>query len=694
MGWVPETLEQLSERMHEEDRRHLARIKRMDTQNTYTRVERQRGGYVWLQWHSMVGDEYTCLLATEQTDMYASMDTLRQTEERYKQMVQYAGHLWLIHDEQGKIIQGNQAILEALGYTAQEFESMHVYDVEMTVQQQSLTGIWSRMPLNHTVTVNGRHRRKDGTTYPVEMKLRKFTQGSRMLVSAVGRDVSKEELVTSHMGALNAQLKHARDRAMREKALQNEFISAIAQSLSTPLSAIMGYAQMVREDVSHEPLLVHHLNQILVSADQMGTLFDDLFELSSLQANTVEFELMRVRAKDLVQECLDVFGPQAKHKGLEFRVEVDDALEVEVDVPKIRQALSCMLSNALTYTDQGHVHLKIEQANPYQVSFVVEDTGRGFTKDQQARVFDPFHPTHQAKAQDRGTGLSLGICKLIFARMGGDLTLESQPQEGSRFEGVLPLNLRDAISVPPVEGATLLVISQDHALLETNRRILAQMNAHVLDAPDHYSALERARTIVPDLILIHLDDDAQEASQLMRKLLADPNTAHIPVVVRGVERPQEALRQSGALIQIPQNVPEQLIIHRLQQCLATTTGHIVVASPMASTREIFERSLSPLNWSKQGVASHEALASELAKTQGACIALVDMDLFEGEPAVLTKIIQAHPDVHCVILSNQDDTEAPDVPEPHVVMTKGTYTLGQLIRTVSRVMFESSMTLTG
>lgn len=688
LGWSPSHMDQLKTRMHEDDQHHISRMTRLDTRNTYTRVERERGGYVWLQWHSKVDEDYTCLAATEQTDMYTSLNSLRETENRYKQMVQYAGHFWMMHDEQGRIVQGNQAILESLGYTAQEFEQMHVYDIDMTVQQQSLTGIWNRMPPNHTITINGRHRRKDGTTYPVEMKLRKFTQNSQTLVSAVGRDISKDELVASHLSSLNAQLKHSRDRAVRDKALQNDFIAAIAQSMSTPLSAIMGYAQMVREDVSHEPLLVHHLNQILVSADQMGILFDDLFELSSLQANTIEFELMRVRAKDLIQECQDVFGPQAKHKGLEFNVQVKDELEVEVDVNKIRQALSCLISNALTYTSAGHINVEVKQHTPHHVLFVVEDTGEGFTQEQRARVFEPFHPTNQAKLQERGNGLSLGICKLIFTRMGGDLTLTSQPGEGSRFEGLLPVKLKQMVNLTSIEGINILVVSQDDRLIEKNRHMLLGVDAHIIEAPDYYSALERARTLTPQLILIHLDGDSKDANKLMRQLLIDPNTAHIPVIIRGVEEEQEALRRSGALIQLPNEVPEHTVLHRIQSCMATSNGHILVTSPLASTREIILRSLAPLDWQEQGVSTLEHLNVVLAPLTLPCIVIVDAALFDEDAQALSTMMQAHPKAHYIVLSDHHSAIPPE--GGHVVMTQGMYTLGQLIRTISRMMFEFAL----
>ena len=156
----------------------------------------------------------------------------------------------------------------------------------------------------------------------------------------------------------------------------------------------------------------------------------------------------------LVRDTIALIEPMAREKGLDFVTRVPNhAIAMETDAGKIRQILLNLLSNAVKFTEHGHVALTLSERDG-GIVIVVEDTGIGIAKENADQVFEPFWQVQQsATRQAGGTGLGLSVARRLARLLGGDLTLESTPGEGTRFTVSLPL--RAPVTEPvhsPQEG--------------------------------------------------------------------------------------------------------------------------------------------------------------------------------------------------------------------------------------------------
>ena len=235
----------------------------------------------------------------------------------------------------------------------------------------------------------------------------------------------------------------ARLEAEQANNAKNDFLAVMSHELRTPLNAIIGYSSLMAEGIPDSPTAAQHrqLDRINASAKHLLTLIEQVLNLSRM-------ELMEqpafgpVRVASIAEDSAAMVAPQAREKQIDLTVMVDDdALVIDTDEAKLRQALVNLMGNAVKFTDRGYVRLRVSRpADEDRVRFTVEDSGPGIPQEHLERIFEAFWQLDQsASRRAGGVGLGLHVTRGIVRSLGGEISVHSTPAQGSAFTIRLPV---------------------------------------------------------------------------------------------------------------------------------------------------------------------------------------------------------------------------------------------------------------
>ena len=345
--------------------------------------------------------------------------------------------------------------------------------------------------------------------------------------------------------ALEKSRSHQRELEARREELEHasemreHFIATVSHELRTPMNAILGFNALLLARLGDKPEARKVLNHTRQSADHLMTVINDILDYSQLQAGHLVIQPETFELRKTVQHAFELFLPRVKSMDLAYRIELDEGLPqwVHTDRHRLMQVLVNLLGNALKFTHQGQVLLRVRWEKP-GVLFSVQDTGIGIAQDRQAQIFNRFIQANgDIQALYGGNGLGLAISRTLVHLLGGDIDFESEKGRGSHFWFRLPL---DACAAPEqkndhqsreVQTAQMpwrFLIADDHPV---NRLLARQVlknawpNSHIVDANNGQQAVDLVRQEVFDLVLMDMvmpEMDGIEATQVIRTQLPLP----------------------------------------------------------------------------------------------------------------------------------------------------------------------------
>ena len=245
---------------------------------------------------------------------------------------------------------------------------------------------------------------------------------------------------------LMEELRRERDATLAAEKAKSMFFSMVSHDIRTPLNSIVGYSELLLAGVDDPKERAENLGNVLFSARTLLALVNDVLDLSKLDADKMVFSSSPVDLPALLARVADSFRFRTEEKGISIRVAAGAMPRLSLDEDRIRQVLVNLAGNAVKFTEKGGVDLEAEfapgAAGRGALTLRVRDTGIGIAPDFRERVFEPFVQAESSRTSG-GTGLGLPICRSIVERLGGTISLESEPGKGSTF----------TVSIPDVETA-------------------------------------------------------------------------------------------------------------------------------------------------------------------------------------------------------------------------------------------------
>jgi signal transduction histidine kinase len=238
----------------------------------------------------------------------------------------------------------------------------------------------------------------------------------------------------------------ARDRALAANRAKSTFLANMSHELRTPLNAVIGYGELVQEEVADAGLddCVGDMEKIVSSGKHLLGLINDVLDLAKIEAGKVEVLEENIEVRKLIDTVGAAIKPVIDRNGNALVLEIGDEVDaVTLDSTRLRQVLFNLLSNAAKFTRQGTITLRVcheTVGGDQRIAFAVEDTGIGMTPEQQDQVFEAFRQADSTTTRDYGgTGLGLTITKHFCELMGGGIAVASVPGRGSVFTAWFPL---------------------------------------------------------------------------------------------------------------------------------------------------------------------------------------------------------------------------------------------------------------
>ncbi|RFP21526.1 PAS domain-containing sensor histidine kinase [Duganella sp. BJB488] len=342
-----------------------------------------------------------------------------------------------------------------------------------------------------------------------------------------------EDLVAERTNALSVAVLQAQ-AANQAKSI---FLANMSHELRTPLNSVIGFSRLMADSKNMLPEEKRNLAIIHRSGQHLLTLINDILELSKIEAGRASLQTEVVGLHDMLQEVMDMVSMRAGQTGVELELDAAGLpAGARVDGTKLRQVLLNLMSNAVKFTGQGKVTLRVRGAmrnapHGCELEFAVIDTGPGISPADQARIFEPFIQADGPGAHE-GTGLGLTISREFVQLMGGDLTVQSAPGAGATFRFAITVQVADSAPVigeddevaalaPPQRGRRILVADDNAdgcALLEN---LLQPLGFEVAVVGDGAQALAMVDVWRPDLVFMDWRMPALDGLSATRQIRAN-----------------------------------------------------------------------------------------------------------------------------------------------------------------------------
>ena len=280
-------------------------------------------------------------------------------------------------------------------------------------------------------------------------------------LQCVGRDVTDR-------AETGRALAEARDQADAANRAKSRFLAMASHEIRTPLNGILGMSALLL-DTPLSPEQITYAKAVKSSGDALLSLIEELLDYSKIEAGKIDLEHRPFALTALIEDITELLAPRAQARALEIAAYVDERLPARVvgDAARLRQVLFNLAGNAIKFTATGGVALIAEPGlAPGEISFLVRDTGIGIAAEAQQRIFREFEQANENVARNYGgTGLGLSISERIVKRMGGRISVESEPGRGSTFEVVVPMPAdsqdggQDGFVAPDLAGQSIMLVA-------------------------------------------------------------------------------------------------------------------------------------------------------------------------------------------------------------------------------------------
>jgi CheY-like chemotaxis protein len=436
-----------------------------------------------------------------------------------------------------------------------------------------------------------------------------------------------------------AALESAAEQAEIANRAKSQFLAKMSHELRTPLNAILGFSQMMNRDESLSGEQRQYLNIINRSGEHLLSLINDVLEMSKIEAGRITFHESQFDLLHMIEAIAEMLQLKASAKNLQLIVESDSHIPkyVITDESKLRQVLINLMENAIKFTQEGWVKLRVYPgAEPTQIFFEISDTGVGVAAEEFPLLFEPFVQTESGRQSMQGTGLGLPISKQFIHLLGGELKIESKVRQGSIFTFDVQLRLADAIAdqqnfpthevigLEPNQGPYRILVVED---VEENRllliHLLTPIGFDVRTVNNGQEAVEMWEKWQPDLILMDMLMPVMDGYEATRRIKSRPRGKKVVIIAltaNAFSDSKLATLKAGCVDYLAKPYRKQLLFEKISQHLGVRYRYRGENNPLSHQKgtkfSLTPKSLQfmPQNWiSKVHQAAREMDEDRIGK---------------------------------------------------------------------------------
>jgi CheY-like chemotaxis protein/nitrogen-specific signal transduction histidine kinase len=481
-----------------------------------------------------------------------------------------------------------------------------------------------------------------------------------------------------------AELEKANQDLADANRAKSAFLANMSHELRTPLNAIIGYSELLEEvadELKIENEIGPDINKIHSSGKHLLAIINDILDLSKIEAGKMEFFSQNCELESLANEVSHTLQPVINKNSNTLKINLEKNLgSISVDITRLRQVLFNLLSNACKFTEKGEITFIVARKTIREldwINFTISDTGIGMDTDQVEKLFKSFSQVHSDNIQKYGgTGLGLAITKRICEMMGGDIFVESKPNEGSTFSvhlpAVMPTPEIAPITLPSIPKPSkdsaesvsepheniILVIDDDPMIHNQMKRAFEKEGYKIVCASDGEEGLTLARKLHPTLITLDVLMPGMDGWTVLTKLKADPEVANIPVFVISMVDEENKGYTLGASEYLTKPI-DRTRLHILMKKYRWDSGSALVVEDDPGTRKLLCSMLEEYGLNVQE-AGNGKIALEKIQENVPGVIFLDLMMPEMDGFEFIEELNKNPEhrpIPIVVVTSKDLTQA-------------------------------------